>query len=64
MTMDTTTTGDSDGGGCPHLFQSTARFDRVMGDAAYDRRHRNQARGVTKTQQSTMAAGKGKQGDG
>ena len=62
--MDTTTTGDSDGGGCPHLFQSTARFDRVMGDAAYDRRHRNQARGVTKTQQSTMAAGKGKQGDG
>ena len=56
--------GDRDGGGCPHLFQSMVRFDRVMGDAAYDRRHRNQARGVTKTQQSTMAAGKGKQGDG
>jgi ATP-dependent RNA helicase DeaD len=62
--MDTTTTGDSDGGGCPHLFQSTARFDRVMGDAAYNRRHQNQAMGVTKTQQSTIAAGKGKQGDG
>ena len=44
-TMDTMTTGDSDGGGCPHLFQLTARFDRVMGDAAYDRRHPNRARG-------------------
>jgi len=31
--------------GCPRPFQSTARFDRVMGDATYDRRHRNQARG-------------------
>jgi hypothetical protein len=38
-------TGDSDGGGCLRLFQSTAPFDRVMGDAAYDRRHRNRARG-------------------
>jgi len=27
MTMDTKTKGDSDGGGCPRLFQSTARFD-------------------------------------
>ncbi len=43
--MDTMTTGDSDGGGCPRLFQSTTRIDRVMGDAAYDWRHRNQARG-------------------
>jgi hypothetical protein len=33
-TMDTTTMGDSDGGGCPRLFQSTARVDRVMGDSA------------------------------
>jgi len=33
-TMDTTTAGDSDGGGCPHLFQLTTRFDRVMIDAA------------------------------
>jgi hypothetical protein len=44
-TMNPTTTGDSDGEGCPRLFQSMARFDRVMGDAAYDRRHRNSARG-------------------
>ena len=35
----------SDGVGCPRLFQSTVWFDRVMGDAAYDRRHRNQAKG-------------------
>jgi len=27
------TTGDIDGGGCPCLFQSMARFDSVMGDA-------------------------------
>jgi hypothetical protein len=27
--------------GCPHPFQSTARFDRVIGDAAYNRRHQN-----------------------
>jgi len=40
-TIDMTTTGDSDGGGCLRLFQSMARFDRVMGDAAYDQRHRN-----------------------
>jgi hypothetical protein len=40
-TMDTTTTGNSNGGGCPRKFHSTALFDRVMGDAAYDRRHRN-----------------------
>jgi len=40
-TMDSTTAGDSDGGGCPRLFQSMARFDRVMGDAAYDQRHPN-----------------------
>jgi len=33
--------GDSDGGGSPRLFQSTARFDKVMGDATYNRRHRN-----------------------
>jgi hypothetical protein len=44
-TMDMMTTGDSDGGGCPRLFQSTAWFDRVMGDAAYNRRHRNQVKG-------------------
>ena len=44
MTMDTMTTGDSDGGGCSRLFQLTACIDRVMGDAAYDRRHRNQER--------------------
>ena len=31
--------------GCPCPFQSTARLYRVMGDAAYDRRHRNQVRG-------------------
>jgi len=31
-------TDDSDGGGCPRLFQSTARVDWVMGDAAYDQR--------------------------
>jgi len=37
--------GDSDGGGCPRLFQLTARFDRVMGDVAYDQRHQNRARG-------------------
>ena len=37
--------GNSDGGGCPRKFHSTARFDRVMGDVAYDRRHRNRARG-------------------
>jgi hypothetical protein len=38
--------GDSNGGGCPRLFQSTpALFDRVMGDAAYDQRHQNRARG-------------------
>jgi hypothetical protein len=43
--MDMTSTGDSNGGGCPRLFQSTARFDRVVGDAVYDRRHRNRARG-------------------
>jgi hypothetical protein len=40
-TMDTTTVGDSNGGGCLRLFQSTARFHRVMGDAAYDQHHRN-----------------------
>ena len=34
-----------DDGDCPRLFQSMARFDRVMGDAAYDRRHRNLVRG-------------------
>jgi hypothetical protein len=45
MTMDTMTTGDSDGGGCPCLFQSTARIDRVMGDAAFNRRHQNRAEG-------------------
>jgi hypothetical protein len=39
--MDTTLAGDSDNGGCPRLFQSMARFDRVMGDAAYNRRHQN-----------------------
>ncbi len=44
-TMDMTTTVESDGGGCPRKFHSTARFDRVMGDAAYDQRHRNRARG-------------------
>jgi hypothetical protein len=27
--------------GCPRPFQSTARFDRVIGDAAYNRRHQN-----------------------
>jgi hypothetical protein len=37
--MDTTTVGDSDGEGCPRLFQSAVRFDRVMGDAAYDQHH-------------------------
>jgi len=42
--MDPTTAGDSDGGGCPRLFQLMARFDS-MGDAAYDQRHRNRARG-------------------
>jgi len=42
-TMDTMTAGDSDGGGCPRLFQSTVHFDRVMGEAAYDQCHRNQA---------------------
>ena len=36
--------GDSDGGGCSSLFQSTAHVDWVMGDAAYDRHHRNQER--------------------
>ena len=46
-TMDKTTTGDSDGGGCPCKFHSTARFDRVMGDAACDRR--SSSEGVTKT---------------
>ena len=30
---------DSDGRGCLRLFQSTAHFDRVMGDAAYGQRH-------------------------
>jgi len=44
-TMDKTTVGDSDGGGCPRLFQSMVRFDRVMGDAAYDQRHQTRARG-------------------
>ena len=39
MTMDTMMTGDSDGGGCPHLLQSMARIDRVMGDATYNQRH-------------------------
>jgi len=43
--MDTKTAGDSDGRGCPRLFQSMARFDRVMGDTAYDQRHRNRAMG-------------------
>jgi hypothetical protein len=44
-TMDMMMTGDSNGGGCPCLFQSTAWFDRVMGDAAYDRLHQNRAKG-------------------
>ena len=44
-TMDTNAGGDSDGGGCPRLFQSTACFDRVMGDAAYDRRKVEQGGG-------------------
>jgi hypothetical protein len=39
MTMDTAMMGNSDGGGCPRLFQSTVRIDRVMGDTANDRRH-------------------------
>jgi hypothetical protein len=43
--MDMKTVGNSDDGGCPRLFQLTAHFDRVMGDAAYDRRHENQGRG-------------------
>ena len=43
--MDMMTMGDSDGGGCPCLFQSMAWFDRVMGDAAYNRRHQNRAKG-------------------
>jgi len=43
--MDMMTMDNSDGGGCPRLFQPTARVDRVMGDAAYDRRHQNQVRG-------------------
>ena len=40
-TMDEVMAGDSDGEGCLRLFQSTARFDRVMGDAADNQRHRN-----------------------
>ena len=36
---DDATTGNRDGEGCPRLFQSMAHIDRVMGDAAYDRRH-------------------------
>jgi len=44
-TIDTTPAGDRDGGGCPRLFQLMAHFDRVMGDAAYDQRHQNRARG-------------------
>jgi len=54
--MDMTTPGDSDGGGCPRLFQSTSRVDRVMGDAAYDRRHRNRARGTTMETTKTTTA--------
>jgi hypothetical protein len=38
--------------GCPRPFQSTARVDRVMGDAVYDRLHQNRAGGgVTKNRQ-------------
>jgi len=48
--------GNSDGGGCPRLFQLTARVDRVMGDAAYDRRHRNRARGTTVERMKTITA--------
>ena len=42
---DDATTGNRDGGGCLRLFQSTPCVDRVVGDAGYDRRHRNRARG-------------------
>ncbi len=34
--------------GRPRPFQSTARVDRVVGDAAYDRLHRNRAGGCRK----------------
>ena len=44
-TMDTTTTGDSNGGSCPRLFQSTECINTVMGDATYNQRHQNTARG-------------------